>query len=533
MSQKVTLCLLAKMTKIFNYSKIYIVSLSVILMILAYPWSCVQCLFAEQRLDSPDESVPGAYPEQTDPGDSADKFVLNKISCVYIIREDYDGLGLSYPSRLFVDPVKKEIYITDSGRSRILVYTHDYYPLITIGKSDGVEVPVGLAVDPKGYLFVAQSPSRKHQRGRISVLNPCLRWKRDIFFDGFEGAEKFHPNNIAINDEGRLYVTGIGFRGVVVLNREGTFSHLLTPTDKLGKGEEERATICDVDIDDSGRIYLLSEDMGRIYVYDRQERFLFKFGQKGGSSGKLSRPRGLAVDSRTKRIYVIDYMRHTASAYSDKGHFLFEFGGFGWAKGWFQYPNDIGVDTMGNVLIADTFNNRVQVLGISTSKLDTQPKPDVMVEIGPLASKKERQRQEGLEGVTDETESKDRPAFEETQELESKKSIKEIKKFVYSWRAAWQAQEIERYISHYDEEFSSGDMDLHKWSKYKERLFRTKKIKNIVIEDMKITQSKDLVIVCFLQRYVSDKYTDIGKKYLYLKRRGNRWKIIQEKWVSQ
>ena len=57
-------------------------------------------------------------------------------------------------------------------------------------------------------------------------------------------------------------------------------------------------------------------------------------------------------------------MRHTASAYSADGRFLFEFGGKGWGRGWFQYPSDITVDTSGNVLVADTFNNRVQVLSV-------------------------------------------------------------------------------------------------------------------------------------------------------------------------
>jgi len=72
------------------------------------------------------------------------------------------------------------------------------------------------------------------------------------------------------------------------------------------------------------------------------------------------------VDDLSKRIYVIDYMRHTANAYSEDGRFLFEFGGRGWGKGWLQYPCDIAVDTSGNVLIADTFNQRVQVLKIET-----------------------------------------------------------------------------------------------------------------------------------------------------------------------
>jgi DNA-binding beta-propeller fold protein YncE len=290
--------------------------------------------------------------------------VRKKITCLHVIWEDYGGLRLSYPSKLFVDPVKREIYVTDSGHSRILVYTSDFYPLLSIGKSDGIETPVGLAVDPKGSLFVAQSPGKRHSRARISVFSPSLRWKRDIFFAGFEDADSFRPQNIAINKTGMLYVAGSGYPGAVVLNRDGTFSHVLSPMDALGKEEEQKAALCDVEIGEAGEIYLLSEDMGRIYVYDEKEVFLFKFGKKGGSSGKLSRPRGVAVDQQGKRIYVIDYMRHTASAYSAEGRFLFEFGGKGWGRGWFQYPSDISVDTFGNVLVADTFNNRVQVLSV-------------------------------------------------------------------------------------------------------------------------------------------------------------------------
>jgi DNA-binding beta-propeller fold protein YncE len=108
----------------------------------------------------------------------------------------------------------------------------------------------------------------------------------------------------------------------------------------------------------------LSEDKGRVFVYDENEKFLLKFGQKGGGSGKLSRPRGVAVDDKNGRVYVIDYMRHTANAYGLEGEFLFEFGGKGWSEGWFLFPSDISVDTFGNVLVADTFNHRVQVLSL-------------------------------------------------------------------------------------------------------------------------------------------------------------------------
>lgn len=341
------------MNKIEHFSKVsdLWIILVIIFVSLFGLWLSVQCSVAGQKTDIQNES------------ESTDQLKPKKIICLYIIREDYNGLRLSYPSKLFFDSARREIYITDSGHSRILVYTYDFYPLLCIGKSDGIESPVSLTVDPKGYIFVAQSSGSKQKRARISVLSPSLRWKKDIFFEGFENSNGFSPKNIAISKNGQLYVAGSNFCGVVVLNKDGMFSNLLSPVDRLGKMEEQKATICDVEIDSSGRIYLLSEDMGRIYVYDDKENFLFKFGQKGGGSGKLSRPRGLAVDDRSKRVYVIDYMRHTANAYSaEDGRFLFDFGGKGWGRGWFQYPSDIAVDTSGNVLIADTFNQRVQVL---------------------------------------------------------------------------------------------------------------------------------------------------------------------------
>ena len=99
-------------------------------------------------------------------------------------------------------------------------------------------------------------------------------------------------------------------------------------------------------------------------IADARERFLFKFGQKGGSTGKLSRPQGIAVDSRRGRIYVVDYMRHTVNVYSRGGIYLYELGGRGWGPGWFNYPTDVAVDERGYLLVADLFNQRVQVLEV-------------------------------------------------------------------------------------------------------------------------------------------------------------------------
>lgn len=318
---------------------------------------------AKAQGKTPAEAPEKAQPEENEQAVAPPPSPLpRKMTTLRVITEDYEGMRLSYPSKISFDPVKKEIYVTDSGNGRILVYTHDFYPLLAVGQSHGIEAPGGLAVDVDGSLYVALAPGRTNPVPRIAVFSPSLRWEKDIVFAGFKGAEDFRPRNIAIHSRtGRLYVAG-GFTGAVVLNKDGAFSHLLSPMDSLKHRSSEKATICDVEIGPAGKIFLLSEDMGRVYVYDQDENFLMKFGEKGGSSGKLSRPRGLGIDPNTGMVYVIDYMRHSANAYSADGRFLYEFGGKGWGRGWFQFPSDITVDAQGNVLVADTFNNRVQVL---------------------------------------------------------------------------------------------------------------------------------------------------------------------------
>lgn len=283
-----------------------------------------------------------------------------QVTVAHCIAEDYDGLALSHPVTVFLDPVMRELYVTDSGHGRIVVYTDDFYPLFTMGTRDGLDAPVDVAVAPDGTLYVLQRAGKGKSRARISVYSPALYWKRDIHFRGFDHADTFQPVSMVLGSDGRIYLAG-GDKGIVVLESSGAYSHTLAPRDALGKGEPRNAHISDLARDDEGRLYLLSEEMGRVYVYDAQENFLFKFGQKGGGAGKLSRPRGIAVDNEQGQLYVIDYMRHTANVYDLSGSFLYEFGGRGWSPGWFQFPSDIVVDGRGRVIVADTFNNRVQV----------------------------------------------------------------------------------------------------------------------------------------------------------------------------
>lgn len=288
------------------------------------------------------------------PMEAVDKEQL--IVYVQTVFRDEDGQRLAAPSHVFADPATDEMYVT--VRSRVILYGSDFFPLLTLGKGRGMDSASGLAADEKGNLFAIQGPVEKGGPYRVSVFDASLILVRDINLPETVGGEEFIPSRIALDRKGRIYVAGSFFPGVLILDREGNILEVMAPEE-----EGRKVRVNDVAVGEDGRIYLLSAETAHVYVFDSDRKLLFWFGQKGGSSGKLSRPVGVAVDDRFDRIYVVDYMRHAVNVYTSDGRYLTEFGGLGWSEGWFQFPSDIDVDSQGRIMVADTFNNRVQVFG--------------------------------------------------------------------------------------------------------------------------------------------------------------------------
>lgn len=342
---------------------------------------------------------------------SAQAFKEVETQSVAQITFDDEGEPLDYPASVFFDPARDELYVVNGGNGRIIVYGPDYFPRWSIGSGRDVLTPRGGAVLPDGRVFAVQVRNRANPIPRITVLNGAFFPEMDIPLDAIPGAEGFVPRNVAISTGGLLYVAGDLYRGILVLDDEGYFLRKLQPTDKLSTlslNYEPEATLTEEDADDvaeedqfanipeefrprknrgyqsgsseiigvgpvkvnyvaidrQGRIYMISPETGKIYVHDSDEQFLFAFGTKGGSPGQMSNPRALAIDEERGLIYVADYMRHSILAYSMAGEYLFETGGRGETPGWFNFPNDIAINSRGEIIVADLFNRRVQVLDV-------------------------------------------------------------------------------------------------------------------------------------------------------------------------
>lgn len=339
------------------------------------------------------------------------------------ITVDDDGRPLRLPTAVFFDPVEEEIYLVNNGSSRVVVYGPDFFPRMSIGVGRNVGAPAGVHVTASGHVYIPQARNAFNPVNRVTILNAAFFVEREILLEDIPEAKDFLPKQLAVSRDGLVYLAGEASRGVLVLDRDGTFLRRLQPMDmildraaiaatarqqqeqELSFAEDRPMTGADngrgvaaerpqveipeefrprsreevdvsfgpglgpvriryVHIDSSGKIYLVSAETGKIYVYSPEEEFLFSFGEKGGTPRKLSQPYALDIDEKRGLIYVVDYMRQTILTYSLDGNWLFEVGGRGTGPGWFNYPMDIAINRHGHLIVSDFFNRRVQVLEV-------------------------------------------------------------------------------------------------------------------------------------------------------------------------
>jgi sugar lactone lactonase YvrE len=98
----------------------------------------------------------------------------------------------------------------------------------------------------------------------------------------------------------------------------------------------------------------------RIKRFDADGNLVSEFGVEGDGPGAFSRPKGISVDGDA-HVYVMDNLFDNLQVFDAAGNVLLAVGSAGQEPGQFWSPAGIDIhrDT---VYIADTFNNRIQVL---------------------------------------------------------------------------------------------------------------------------------------------------------------------------
>lgn len=217
-----------------------------------------------------------------------------------------DGRGsLSSPMEIALDR-QGRIFVADSVRKEVLVYSADGKTLLTFGKKEELGRPTGIAIDEaRNHVYVADTI--KH---RIVVYD---LGGQHLFSFGERGSDPGYlnyPVNLTVDHKGRLLVT------------------------------------------DSGNF--------RVQVFDHQGKSIQSFGQLGDSLGNFSRPKGLSVDS-DNNIYVLDGAFNNFQIFNPEGRLLLFVGAMGREPGMFWLPTGIFINRGDRIYVADSVNARIQI----------------------------------------------------------------------------------------------------------------------------------------------------------------------------
>ena len=86
--------------------------------------------------------------------------------------------------------------------------------------------------------------------------------------------------------------------------------------------------------------------------------FAKAWGREGSSDGEFEFPIGIAIHEQT--IFVTDHYNHRVQIFNKQGKFLAKFGEYGIQPGKFSAPHTLAFNSRGDLFIVDSFNQRIQ-----------------------------------------------------------------------------------------------------------------------------------------------------------------------------
>jgi sugar lactone lactonase YvrE len=211
--------------------------------------------------------------------------------------------------------------------------------------------PYGTAVDSKGQLYVADQ-----KVGAIFIFNTETR---DVdLIKNTVHAHFVRIIGLAMDDNDRLFVSDPGLRHVLVFDKDHKAEDVIT---------DGMADPGGLAIDTQNRLlYVADIELDQVLVYDADTlKLLRKIGTTGHkheltSPGDFSKPTGIAVDSEGN-LYVADTMNNRIEIFDADGQFVSTFGKAGDGPGYFARPKGVAIDGDGHIWVADGVQDRVQV----------------------------------------------------------------------------------------------------------------------------------------------------------------------------
>lgn len=213
--------------------------------------------------------------------------------------------------------------------------------------------PYGLAVDSKGDLYVADQ-----KVGAIFIFSTGAETRKVDLIKNGTHAHFVRIIGLAMDDSDRLFVSDPGLRHVLVFNKEHKAEEVVS---------EGMVSPGGLAIDTQNRfLYVTDPELDQVLVYDADTyKLLRKMGTAGHkheltTPGDFSKPTGVAVDHEGN-VYVADTWNDRIEIFDADGQFVSTFGKSGDAPGYLARPKGVAIDSDQNIWVADGMQDRVQV----------------------------------------------------------------------------------------------------------------------------------------------------------------------------
>ncbi len=270
---------------------------------------------------------------------------------------------LTAPKGLAVDPTGR-LLVADTDSNRIELFAPLTAALsgqwtITPGREPGFNAPSGVGVDTAGAVYVGDRANERVVRlwGDGTPLS-------EIGGPGDLGGVALAGNAaIAVSPANHdAYIADGGHNRILVFGPEGTLLARWGAgggNGAAGEGPGEYEHPQGVAVNSAGDIYVADTGNDRVVELDPAGNVITEWGAPGTAAGHFRSPTAVAVDGGN-RVYVLDSENNRVQAFTSSGSYIARWGNRGIGPGQLSQPSALAVGCEGDVYVADTNNNRVE-----------------------------------------------------------------------------------------------------------------------------------------------------------------------------
>jgi hypothetical protein len=262
-------------------------------------------------------------------------------------------MAFERPTDVVVGPVSGSVYVGDSSRNLVFVFSPLGAFQRTVGASESGETPfknlLGLAADRDENLYVVDGGA-----GYVQSFSAAGHGGRRVDVPAAAGT----PTGLidaAVGPDGRVYVVDNFNNRVSIVGRGGV--------QEFGRagakpGEFSAPTFCATDA--AGSLYVADCLNARVEVFTGSGEFVRAFGRPERGPGGFGRPKGVAVGPGGE-IYVADSWLNTIQVFDAEGRFVAILGDEAGRPLDLGSPNGVALGPGNRVYVAERLAARLQI----------------------------------------------------------------------------------------------------------------------------------------------------------------------------